>query len=93
MATALPKGGAVTERIAAVMHMSGRTLQRRLKDHRTSFEDVVDEVRKAQAMSLLHDEKLSLGEVAFLLGYADQATFSRAFKRWTGNAPGEYRRG
>lgn len=93
VAAALPKGGAATERIAAVMHMSGRTLQRRLKDHRTSFEDVVDEVRKAQAMSLLHDEKLSLGEVAFLLGYADQATFSRAFKRWTGKAPGEYRRG
>jgi AraC-like DNA-binding protein len=92
IADALPRGTASTERIATTLHMSGRTLQRRLKDQDTSFEAVLDEVRQAQSMSLLKDPKLSLGEISFLLGYADQATFTRAFKRWTGKPPGEVRR-
>ena len=92
IADSLPRGTASTERLAATLHMSGRTLQRRLKDQGTSFEAVLDEVRHAQSMSLLKDPKLSLGEISFLLGYADQATFTRAFKRWTGKPPGEVRR-
>ena len=89
---ALPRGNASTERIAAALHMSGRTLQRRLKEQGTRFEDVLDEVRHAQSMTLLRDPRLSIGEVSYLLGYSDQASFTRAFKRWTGKAPGEIRR-
>jgi AraC-like DNA-binding protein len=77
---------------AALVHLSARTLQRRLEADGTSFTAVVDATREALARELLADPGLPLGEIGFRLGFADAATFSRAFKRWTGTAPGRFRR-
>lgn len=87
----LEKGAPGIERVAAAMKMSARTLQRRLADDGTSFQDVVEDVRQTLARVYLADPKLAVGEVAFLLGYSDPRAFVRAFKRWTGKTPGESR--
>lgn len=77
--------------IARQLAMSERTLQRRLKDERTTFAALVDEVRTDLAKMYLADEKLAVFEVAFLLGYSEPSAFNRAFKRWLGKSPSEYR--
>lgn len=73
--------------------MSGRTLQRRLEAEGTSFSEVLDRVRADLARSYVKDADLPLAEVAYRLGFSDFSTFSRAFKRWMGKAPGAYRLG
>jgi AraC-like DNA-binding protein len=78
--------------VADGLHMSTRTLQRRLEDEGTRFSDVLDRARLEVARRLLADQTQSLLGVAFRLGFADLATFSRAFKRWTGKPPGQWRR-
>lgn len=80
------------ERIAERLHMSGRTLQRRLLESDTSFSAVIDEARKRIASTLVAEGKMTLGEIAYVLGYADVTPFARAFKRWTGKTPQEIRR-
>lgn len=80
------------DEVAAAMQMSARTLQRRLEAEGTSFTAVADDTREALARELLSDPALALGEIAYRTGFADLATFSRAFKRWTGTSPGRYRR-
>jgi AraC-like DNA-binding protein len=87
----LPAGASI-EAVARALHMSPRTLQRRLEDERTSFGALLDEVRGRIARALLRDPSLGLAEIAARLGFADLATFSRAFKRWTGTPPGQWRR-
>ena len=91
VASALPQGTDVAE-VAAALHMSARTLQRRLEQERTRFTEVVDRARLDVARRLLADPGATLTDVAFRLGFADLATFSRAFKRWTGKPPGQWRR-
>jgi len=76
---------------AIAMGISSRTLQRRLKEHGTSFDLVLDDLRREQSASLLHDRSLAVDEVAFLLGYSEPSTFYRAFRRWHGVTPGKYR--
>lgn len=83
--------GSDAEDIAARLHMSKRTLQRRLEEGGLSFQELVDRVRAEKARALVHDEHLSLAEVAFRLGFSDVSSFSRSFRRWTGVSPGRYR--
>jgi AraC-like DNA-binding protein len=78
--------------LASALRMSARTLQRRLRAEGTSHAALLDEVRRELALRYVRDRGLSLSEVAFLLGFADQTTFHRAFVRWTGQAPGAFRR-
>jgi AraC-like DNA-binding protein len=85
--------GADVESVAASMHMSPRTLQRRLADCGAQFSEVLDEVRADEAKRALTASDAPLAEIGWRLGFADLATFSRAFKRWTGKPPGMYRRG
>jgi AraC-like DNA-binding protein len=80
------------EDVADTLHMSTRTLQRRLDDEGTRFTDVLDAVRQRVARDLLLDRALSLAEIAYRIGFSDLATFSRAFKRWSGLPPGAFRR-
>ncbi|HEU4532618.1 MAG TPA: AraC family transcriptional regulator ligand-binding domain-containing protein, partial [Polyangiaceae bacterium] len=80
------------EAVAGPLKLSPRTLQRRLEQEGTRFADVLDGVRQELARGLVKDVSLPLSEIAFRLGFADLATFSRAFKRWTGVAPGAFRR-
>lgn len=81
-----------TEAIAAALQMSGRTLQRRLEDEGTRYSVVLELARERVARRILADRALPLGEVACQSGFADLASFSRAFKRWTGMPPGAFRR-
>ena len=91
VAASLPGSTDVTQ-VAQAMHMSARTLQRRLEQEQTRFTEVVDRARLDVARRLLADRSISLTDAAFRLGFADLATFSRAFKRWTGVPPGQWRR-
>jgi AraC-like DNA-binding protein len=79
--------------VASAMALSERTLQRRLRQHGVTFTALVEEVRRDLATRYLGEARLSIGEVGFLLGYADTAGFYRAFRRWTGTTPVVYRRG
>ena len=83
----LRAGDPSIERIASRLHMSARTLQRRLADEGTSYTELQDRLRHELAANYLADARLSIGEVTFLLGYSDLASFHRAVKRWTGMTP------
>jgi AraC-like DNA-binding protein len=78
--------------IAAKQRMSARTLQRRLQDSGTSFAAVLSDLRHALALRYLHDQRIAIGEVGFLLGFRDVTAFHRAFKRWSGMTPAMHRR-
>jgi AraC-like DNA-binding protein len=80
------------ELLAKVMDMPVRTLQRRLADHSLSYICILDQCRFLKAETLLRDADIKLVDISLMLGYADAATFTRAFRRWAGVAPREYRR-
>lgn len=82
---------ASTESVAKALHMSPRTLQRRLRGEATEFSALLDGVREAVAREEIKQREIPLSEIARRLGFADLATFSRAFKRWTGKPPGALR--
>lgn len=78
--------------IAESLGFSVRTLQRRLFDKNTSFDELVDDIRQVWARQYLDDERLTVSDVAYLLGYSELSSFTRAFHRWTGDSPTDYRR-
>lgn len=86
-------GSPSVERIAARLHMSTRTLQRRLAAEGTTYGELLDRLRRQLAANYLADARFSIAEVAFLLGYADLTSFHRAVKRWTGTTPSTWRAG
>ncbi len=77
--------------IARDLHMSSRTLQRRLQETDTSFQRELDEARKQMARYYLRNSILELNEAAYLLGYEDSNSFVRAFRGWEGIPPGQWR--
>ena len=77
--------------IASQLGIGSRTLQRRLSSTGGSFQNVVDLARRDLAKRLLTETQYSLGEIAFLTGFAEQSGFTRAFKRWAGQTPRSYR--
>ncbi|MBV1861620.1 MAG: AraC family transcriptional regulator [Nannocystaceae bacterium] len=79
--------------VAKTLGMSGRTLQRKLKEEDVAYAEVLDEVRAGVAQAYLSQSDIALAEVAYLLGFAEQSSFTRAFKRWTGSTPGASRAG
>jgi AraC-like DNA-binding protein len=87
----LPTGGCTLAVIAAHQFVSVRTLQRRLQAKGLVFERMVDDVRREQAVTLLEDPTLPISDVAGLLGYVEQSSFSHAFRRWTGMSPRAWR--
>lgn len=89
----LPAGEPQRSEIAHAVHLGEKTLQRRLSEEGTSFVELVNETRKELAQRYVADANLPLAEVAFRLGFAEQSGFTRAFKRWTGLAPAEFREG
>ncbi len=78
-------------KVASSLAMSTRLLQRRLKKEGTVYSQLFDDCRKKLAIQIIHDHALPMSEVAFMLGFSDQGNFSRAFKRWTGATPYQYR--
>ena len=91
LARELCEGRESLTRIAARLHMSARTLHRRLQDERTSFRRVVEEARASLARRYLHETTFTAAEIAFLLGYSEPSVFHRAFRRWTGQTPQGFR--
>jgi AraC-like DNA-binding protein len=79
------------DEVARRLHLSTRTLKRRLADQGTSFSAVLEGVRHQRALLLLENRQLGLADVAGRLGYSDAANFTRAFRRWTGQTPAAYR--
>lgn len=89
---AMAGGDQRIDEIARHLGMSGRTLQRHLADDGLSYAAIVDEVRLEAAKISLADLSMSLAQVAYFVGFEEQSSFSRAFKRWTGKSPKDYRR-
>jgi len=88
----LERGEPSLAAIAGKLHMSPRTLQRRLREEGTSLSDRLDRIRETLATRHLSESTRSVGEVAFMLGFSEVSTFHRAFRRWTGVTPVAYRR-
>jgi AraC-like DNA-binding protein len=88
---AIKQGEPNVERLATRLNMSGRTLQRRLADLKTSFQEVLDLVRFDLARAYLKDVRLDVSQVAYLLGYSELRAFDRAFRRWASKSPTEWR--
>lgn len=80
------------QEVARKLHLSERSLQRRLTDEGETFTSVIDGLRREKALALLRAGAGNVAEISELLGYADVANFNRAFKRWTGKTPGRFRR-
>jgi AraC-like DNA-binding protein len=77
--------------IASELAMSERSVQRSLTEESTSYREIVDEVRKDLALSHLSRPGVSAADVAFLLGFSEPSAFTRAFRRWTGSSPSQFR--
>jgi len=88
----LADGDASLAAIAARLRMSERSLQRRLADEDTTFDELLEDVRRDLAVRYLASPTMAIAEVAYLLGYSEPSAFHRAFKRWTGRTPAEARR-
>jgi AraC-like DNA-binding protein len=78
--------------VAVQLHVSTRTLKRRLAELGTTYSALLDDERKRRALALLRTTTLTMDEIAERLGYSDVANFGRAFRRWTGSTPGKVRR-
>lgn len=87
----LPEGRVHAAIVARQLGMSPRSLTRRLADEHTSFSDILDNLRRQQAHHHLADERISLQQIAWLLGYSEMAAFNHALKRWTGTSPSRAR--
>lgn len=89
---ALVHGTADAAKVAKSLGLGQRTLQRRLGELGTGFTEVLDSTRRTLAEGYLRDPRLGLAEIAYLLGYDEQTSFFRAFRRWHEVTPGEFRR-
>lgn len=87
----LPLGRLSIEEVAGQLNMSPRTLQRRLQEKATSYQQVLDELRQKQALHWVRLNYLSIGEISYRLGFNHPANFTRAFKRWFDEAPKKLR--
>jgi AraC-like DNA-binding protein len=88
----LENGDYSVNAIADQLHISVRTLQRRLEDEGTAFAELLDSTRHIAAQEYLKDPRIAIAEVAYLLGFSESSTFYRAFKRWTSMTPVQFRK-
>ena len=87
----LHKGEANMDAVAEKLGVNRQALYRALKDENVTFEQVLDDLRHRLALEYLRGRKTTVNETAYLVGFSDPASFSRAFKRWTGKNPSEMR--
>jgi len=87
----LPEGRPSQGEIAVKLNTSLRSLQRKLHQQETSFKELLNDTQRELALSYIRDSNRSIGEITYLLGVSEPSNFTRAFKRWTGKSPGEYR--
>jgi len=93
LAHGVARGETSLAEVARRLGSSPRSLQRRLRGEGTSYQEVLDEIRREAAESYLRESRLSCAEVGYLLGFSEPAAFTRAFKRWRSVTPLEWRRG
>jgi len=79
------------DEIAQQLNVTPRTLRRRLAKTDSTFSDMLSDVRRQHALEYIQNKQLSIGEIAYMLGYSDPNNFGRAFKKWTSLTPAEYR--
>jgi len=87
----LPDGQPTQKDIASSLNLSVRNLQRRLRAEGISFKRLLDETRKDLASQYIQDSHRRIGEITYLLGFSEPSNFTRAFRRWTGVSPNEFR--
>ena len=87
----LAKGTVNLDTVAAQLNMSSKTLERRLAERDTTFSAVLDDIRSGLAKRYLGDTDLRLDQIAYLTGYSEAAALVRAFKRWSGTTPMQFR--
>jgi len=87
----LPSGEATEEDVAKQLHMSARTLQRKLAEANTTYLQLLDDTRKDLALRYLEDPRRTVTDITFSLGFSQPSAFTRAFKRWTGRSPTDHR--
>lgn len=88
----LSSGNCNKQRVANEMAMSPSALQQKLAQRNSSFQDLLNQVRRSLALAYMEQARVSITEMSFMLGFADTSSFTRAFRRWTGNSPRDYRR-
>ena len=88
---ALPDGEPTRTALAERLHMSDRTLARRLSERNTSYRQLLDDVRHELAIGYIRQPHVSVMEITYLLGFSDQSNFARSFRRWTDQSPTGYR--
>lgn len=91
LAQRLARGEPSQEDIAEVLNMSSRTLQRKLGESGTTYKELLDDTRHALALAYLSAPRHSVSDVTFLLGFSACSSFTRAFRRWTGKSPSDWR--
>jgi len=89
----LPSGNINEERMASLLNVSLRSLQRKLKEEDTGFKTLLEDTRRELAENYIRDNSLSISEITYLLGFSEPSNFTRAFKRWQGISPSAYREG
>jgi AraC-like DNA-binding protein len=88
----LKDGSPTAELIARKLDMSERTLRRRLQEDRTTYEQLLDDLRRGLSERYLDEPSLGIDAVALMLGYSEVGAFRRAFRRWYGTSPAAYRK-
>ncbi len=89
---ALPSGIPGITEVSEHLGMSNRTLTRRLSENKVTFRDLIQKTQEEISIDLLKTTSRSVAEIAFQTGFSEQSAFNRAFKRWTGHSPLEYRK-
>jgi AraC-like DNA-binding protein len=87
----LSSGEGTAEDTAKQLHMSPRTLQRKLAEAKTTYLQLLDDTRKDLALRYIEDPRRSVTDITFSLGFSQPSAFTRAFRRWTGLSPSDYR--
>jgi len=87
----LPTGECSRDKIAFRLHMSPRSLLNKLEQKNTSYKEILENLRSNLACQYIEQKSMPITEITFLLGFSDTSSFSRAFRRWTGKSPSDYR--
>ena len=92
LASLLPSGESRAAVVARMLGMSSRSLTRHLADEGTTFGEILEQLRQRLASRYLADNRMSVQQIAWLLGYSEVGAFNHAYKRWTGSAPRRMRK-
>jgi AraC-like DNA-binding protein len=87
----LPSGICCRQSVSKTLNLSTSSLQAKLSHENTNFQQLLDDIRKSMSLSYLDQKRVTITEIAFLVGFSDTSSFTRAFRKWTGQSPSEYR--